>query len=191
MICINLLPWRESKLKQLRKKLVLQLLVTVLFPCLATTLYRNFEQARVMEKNQSILAIKQLNQQVLIKIESLNSGLLNSENNQAKHQHLIHIINQKNRLPEILAFLTREKRTGQINELLLDHQTLKITYASNELNDTLALFQLLNSHPAFCHVSYEPAQFSKILKDTQQQGALSQNWANYEFNASLCDIATS
>ena len=194
MIRINLLPWRDSRLKSMKRLFVFQLLFCLLFPCLAIAAYRFVEQDRLTAKRQLVGAFRQANQPVLKKIEMLESGAYRSENPKLKQQRLIHVINQKNKLPAILALLTKQKRTGQFKQLSIDHQALKITYVGADVNDSLALFQLLNSYSEFCDVSFapttsvsepeEPASYPNTSAKPHHHGKI-----NYEFNASLCDFS--
>ena len=124
-----------------------------------------------------------LNQQVLTKIERLDSGSYFSAEQQARRAHLIHIINRKNQLPAILEMLASQKRTGQINRLLLDHQSVEINYSTADVQDKLSLFQLLNSYPSFCHVSFDAADFNPMKEISSTSDIL-----NYVFKAKLCDI---
>ena len=189
MICINLLPWRESKLKKMKKILLCQLLVIIISPCMAVGAYLVVETAKLTSKSKLIKDYRMVNQQVLTKVESLNSDLYFSREQKRRRQHLIHIIKQKNQLPDILEMLTREKRTGQVNQLLLDHQSLKINYSTADVDDKLSLFQLLNSNPSFCHISFDPVGTTTIQKNAIDDIAIHKDIINYEFNAKLCDIS--
>ena len=183
MICINLLPWRESKLNKMKRILLMQLLLAITFPCVTVAAYRMIEATRITIKSQSLNAYRQANQQVLNKIDSLSSDYQFSEIQQHKRQQFIQIINQKNKLPDILAKLTSQKRAGQVNQLALDYRSVKIIYSTTETDDVLPFFQLLNSYPSFCHVSYDSIGAKVKPKDSVQTDT-----ANYELNAKLCDI---
>ncbi len=182
MICINLLPWRESKLKKMQRILFYQLLLIIITPCIAVGGYRVIEIAKLEAKIQSVQAYRLVNQQVLIKVESLSSDSHFSDEEKARRKNLIHMINQKNRLPGILEMLSRENRMGYINQLTLDHQTLKMKYSTSDADDSLALFQLLNSYPSFCDVSFAPVE-PGLLSNKEKHEYIS----SYEYNAKLCD----
>ena len=182
MIRMNLLPWRETKIRKMRRVLILQLLLAVIFPSLAVAAYRIIETSRLTHKIQSIEAYRQVNQPVLIKIERLDAGFYLSGIQQLKHQRLKHIINQRNKLPGILEMLTAQERKGRINKLVLDHHSLKIIYSTSGIDDTLPLFQLLNSYPLFCQVSFDPVAGQAIPAQSADTGG-----SSYELNAKLCD----
>ena len=201
MICINLLPWRESRLKKMKRIALCQLASAIVFLCLIVATYCFWEQERLVIKRQSVSDFRQLNQQVLKKIESLDSDSYGLNKLNVRHLHLINVIHQKNKLPAILALLTARKRTGQFTQLFVSQQSLKITYAGAEVDDSLALFQLLNSYSGICEVSFAPATSADYKRQVDQQGLLNQqiqgrkhfhqDEVSYEFNASLCDIPAS
>lgn len=183
MISINLLPWRKLILIKKRRNLLYQLLAATLFPALAVTAYCMIETHRLSNRVHSMEAYRSANQRVLTKIERIDSVIQDSSKQQSKHRQMVRIIHLRNRLPGILEMLTSQKRNGRINKLVLDEHSLKISYFTDQLDDTLALFQLLNSYPLLCDVSFDPVGMPS------EQNKTAAGASRYELNAKLCDNA--
>lgn len=184
MISINLLPWRDSRVTRFRRILFCQLLLAVLLPTLAVAAYTMFETERIAQRLQSMEAYRSANRAVLAKIEMIDSGLQESGRPRLRHRRLVTMINEKNRLPGILEMLTRQPRTGRITKITLDHHRLKITYVTGRVDDSLLLFQLVNSDSALCDVSLDP-----VVVPSNQKQSVDPGVSSYELNAKLCDHA--
>lgn len=193
MICINLLPWRESKLAKIKKLLLCQLCMTIFASCIAVYACRSVLIDVVAAKRGAVKAYRQANQPVLRKVESLNTALLNTAEQDATWQRINQIINQKNRLPAILEKLTSERRAGTLSRLAVDQKHLNLEYSSADIDDTLSLFDLLNSHDSFCHVSFNPLGTTRIKPGNENKNMSgseirADDILRYEFEAKLCDI---
>ena len=178
MIFINLLDWRKNRFKQARRRLLVLFALALMLACGIAGIYGYKISAQIQAQFARVSQYQQLNQSVLTRVQQFESSNQDNQNMLSKVAQINDIVSQRNTIPAILTALAGLNNTGKISFLTIDFKHIQIKEFQGSLNQALALFQLLNKHPNFCHVAFTPAKQSSVIESTRA----------FEFEAQICHV---
>ena len=156
MIYINLLPWREYRLKQRRLQFFIQVMAVIclsLVVCVAV----GFHHGRIVQdKLVEMDKLKLENQQLIDEMQNFQIRKQSYQRQQTTIERVNHFVDSRRAIPDLLLFLQKQKPAFDIIHLLINQHTFKLKVVDSSPVSALSLLNKLRNQFNFCQVRFIP-----------------------------------
>ncbi len=177
MVYINLLPWRESRLKKQRLYFFVQLAIAVCLPLLVCAVIGLYQHQKVKARVAEIETIETTNQPLIAEINDFEVQKTSYQSQRPKIHRINRLLESRFNIPELLLFLQQQNLDlFEVNFLSISQKAFKLKATDSSSTRALSLLKNLRSESNFCQVRFMPL-------DNQDSSQL----LKFELQAQFCD----
>ena len=176
MVTINLLPWRETKLKKTYRRFIVQSLVLLSFTLVLSGLLWAKNTNLIDSQRAALKVLRTDNYEIFSELEHFHAAQQKYLKQQQRTKTINQLIGERQSIPQLLATLGNKKWPFQVNYLLVDHDGIKLKGADASTDSVLSQLNILREESVFCQVIFTPFESNQTTSIIE-----------FELQAKICD----
>ena len=176
MIAINLLPWREKKLKTKIRNIFAQTLGLLSLTLILSGFLWAKNVSSIENQLANLKSLKADNGDVFAQLEDFQSSQRVYLEQQQRTEKINQLISERQIIPTLLGLLENKKLSFQVDHLLINHKVIRLKGNNISSSSVLSLLNTLREESEFCQVTFTPHE-SKLTKPTMA----------FELQAQICN----